>query len=112
MYTSIHYLQKLTVLAGETGLVVTSCLPKYVVSGTLKEGICNLDLVGARYYLVNSASSLRFFLRNSGQAGEASEDVCGTTGEVKAHLTTDGPAEGQSLSPGGSLRAISELPDF
>ena len=103
MYTSVHYLQKLTVLTGETGLVVTSCLPKYVVSGTLKSS-------KARKFCFQSP--VRFFLRNSGQADEASEDVCGTTDEVKAHLTTDGPAEGQSLSPGGSLRAISELPDF
>ena len=36
------------VLTEEAGLV-TLCLPKYVVSGTLQEGGCNLDLVGARY---------------------------------------------------------------
>ena len=49
MYTPLQYLQKLTVVVGETGLIVASRPPKDVVSGTLQGGVCNLDLVGTRY---------------------------------------------------------------
>ena len=85
MYTPLHYLQKLAVLKGETGLVVALCLPKYVVSGTLQEGVYNLDLFGARYSLLNSASSLRFFLCNSG--GEA------CSGCVQDHWRSQGTSD-------------------